>query len=571
MVEPTTPTRKRSEKDCKDDREGTKRQKKLSESISIIHEEISECVSLHERIEVLNKWTETWFSHERAHDHDEEIKSMIPNSLCLMLGYTLTMDAISVHSNKFSALYGQNSSNRMEVSQQLLVGKICEALYLMYHGCSNEARDMSFRSIGMDLLSLLVQVIQWYLHAAYERDLFILEDTPNCNVTIQRSIAILLAFCRTRYPRLTMSCDDNTLTALSKISSNTHIPYEIRLNATCVLSNIAYDCCASKLNETVMHKAKSFSQFISEISATDESYMGKAREYVEAALWNLSTSVLENAKKEDCDTKSNIDLEESNLYQFIGSLASSIHSEKNKLCIRRRGLRLLRCLSYGHSRTIMASHKALIKTLTNILIEDSEEYKIDQAVHCLCSEAVIDSSFKKMQIDESRLEAAECLSYVASAMETKSNDTEIHLVLNTLARVVCDRNKTGPERAMATKGLRSLAQLNENKIFLAEWADFFDALVDICLQNFNTDNALVAAETLSIVASSMDASMSIYNNALNSITKVMSKGDIKCTVSAINVLLEHSTLPVNSKIISSNSQLLNCLARVAGDHNNSIP
>ena len=95
---------------------------------------MNNAASLSERIEALRKCIKSWFIHDRIHDHDLEIQSLIPDSLCLLLGYTLTMDTLPI--------YGDETSSRREISsenttsQQILIGLICEAFVLIYNKCS---------------------------------------------------------------------------------------------------------------------------------------------------------------------------------------------------------------------------------------------------------------------------------------------------------------------------------------------------------------------------------------------------------------------------------------------------
>ena len=481
------------------------------------------------------------------------------------------MDSLSAYSDEIQQPQHSSLRNLIETPQQILISQICEALFLIYNGCSDEARDQSFKNIGDEFLHLIVQVIGWCLHATYDRGMNMEEEIRNYINIIKKCVAILLTLTKTGYARLTISSDDDALTILSKISSNIMIPYAIRAQATCVLSNIAYDYYEDNVDNVLKRRAKNFPQFISEINLADESYMGKAREYVEAALWNLNSFPNQKVasvkkpdrkrkKKKKSNRNANVDFEE-----FIGSLAQNIQNKgKNVSSSRRRSMRLLRCLAYGQSKTIMSSHNALIVALTNFLQQDDEKADEKDSKRKSDDSGSELSSFKSDQ-NKSSEEATECLSYIATAMDTRKNNPETELVLKTLAKVTCDKSK-GLERVMATKGLRALAKTKKSKLLLARWPGLLDSLAEMNLNDYDTDDPLIMAETLSIITPVILPSMSVFDNALSSVTKVISKEDHKCTKLMIMVLLKQSSKPTNKMPMTNNAKLLESLARVAGNH-----
>jgi len=521
-------------------------------------------VSQNQRIRALKKCIDSWLKHDRIGDHDHEINSMIPNLLCLFLGYTLSMETVLSFPYE-NQIFERNLRNSSATPKQTIILLICEALFLIHDGCSDEARDESFQKIGIDLLNLLLQVIQWCLHDAYERDPESDEKFGTFNSILKKSVGILLAFTRTGFPRILMSNDDNALTLLSRISSNNFIPQEIREISVCILNNAAYDCYKDEIKDVMHKRAQSFSQFVSEITLSEESYVGKAREYVEAALWNLTTSyeykVVNHPMAESSNTM--------NILEFIDSLANTINQDRNKLCIRRRGLRLLRCLSYGTTRTIMATHKPLINALNNVLQEDMQGKLKGDDTTCLCERATIDSSFYKNQILESRLEAIECLSYIAST-DLEEGSSEFYMILKLLAKITCSKEE-GLATIFSTKGLRSLAMIDDEKMSLANWPGLFKALVDICIDS-STPLADVhtSAETLCTIMSKLNSTSQSYQDALTSVAKVISLERNHCTELSLNVLLNHSLEFKNKKALTKSKDLLDALARVIGNHNHSV-
>lgn len=468
------------------------------------------------RLKVLTQAVEVWFCHHRVSDHDKEVKSEIPDMLCLILGYSLTLDTTSLYAT--------------DDSLQELIEKIIEALHLIYSRCSNGARDDSLKSVGDELLPLIVQVLEHSLSASYDRGL----EFPSFNESseVQRTNSIILtctqiflAFSASDYSRVVVSNHESVLNILSKISCYSELPKEIRKRAICVISNIANDEFEDDLNIIIARRTKKFFDFSNNSELIDESFKGKAHEYVEAALWNLSS-----------------DRDEKDVHNFLNSVAKTLNDPKSDLGVQWRIIRLLRCLSFGNMKLAIAKNKDLIRKLAKMSTETHDE--------------------------EHHLQITECLSFTANGIMQRTSEAD--LVLDSLINVVCDPTKSTASRVFCTKGLRHLSRTQDVKFILKKWPYLLDALIDISSDDLEVENTLTGVETFTVIASEADSSMDVYDKIVTSLTKIMSIHDTKCTELVVNVLYRQALNSANRVTIGNHPKLLEQLASVACDTYSSI-